>query len=71
MADGDFFKLGRSAASEVEQDLVDSTNRSLSELNFDNASFMQRSGRGNNSVRKIGDVRGFDDNITGFIKLLA
>ena len=28
---------------------------------------MQRSGRGNNSVRKIGDVRGFDDNITGFI----
>ena len=67
MAGGDFFKLGRSAASEVEQDLVDSTNRSLSELNFDNASFMQRSGRGNNSVRKIGDVRGFDDNITGFI----
>lgn len=67
MADDDFFKLGKSASDKVDMDLVESTNKSLSELNFDNASFMKGNSRRGGNLKNIGDVKGLTDNLTGFI----
>ena len=61
-----FFKLGDSAKDLVDADMVDATNKSIAELDFSGASYMKKEA-GSSTLKNIGSVRGFQDNLTGFI----